>query len=175
MSKKGFTHESTKNETKEWYTPKYIFDALGCKFDLDPCSPGKEVVPWIPAERHLTLQDDGLNAKWEYNEFVWLNPPYGSDTQKWMKRLAAHDYGIALVFSRLDTKWAQECIPSASAVLFLAGRVHFVPSWDAKDYAEGNMKPLSGCGAGSMLVGYGSYAKTILKESKLGMLMVLDG
>jgi hypothetical protein len=25
--------------TAEWYTPPYIFDALGCRFDLDPASP----------------------------------------------------------------------------------------------------------------------------------------
>ena len=24
MMKKGFTHESTYNESKEWYTPKYL-------------------------------------------------------------------------------------------------------------------------------------------------------
>ena len=36
----GFTHESTYNESKEWYTPRRIFDALGLEFDLDPCSPG---------------------------------------------------------------------------------------------------------------------------------------
>ena len=23
-------------KSDEWYTPKYIFDALGCRFDLDP-------------------------------------------------------------------------------------------------------------------------------------------
>ena len=26
-------------ETDEWYTPKYIFDALGVEFDLDVASP----------------------------------------------------------------------------------------------------------------------------------------
>ena len=26
--------------SQEWYTPPYIFDALGCRFDLDPASPG---------------------------------------------------------------------------------------------------------------------------------------
>jgi hypothetical protein len=50
---KGFAHESTANESKEWYTPKYIFDALGQQFDMDVCSPGADVVPWIPAEKQL--------------------------------------------------------------------------------------------------------------------------
>lgn len=30
--------ERVKNSTDEWYTPKYIIDALG-EFDTDPCSP----------------------------------------------------------------------------------------------------------------------------------------
>jgi len=41
-----------KSQTVEWYTPPSIFEALGLSFDLDPCSPGKEVVPWIPARTH---------------------------------------------------------------------------------------------------------------------------
>ncbi len=78
MIKKGFTHESTYNESKEWYTPKYIFDALGLEFDLDPASPGVDIVPWIPARYHLTCLDNGLITPWKGK--VWLNPPYGMDT-----------------------------------------------------------------------------------------------
>jgi len=36
----GFTHESARNESVDWYTPPELFDALGLTFDLDPCSPG---------------------------------------------------------------------------------------------------------------------------------------
>jgi hypothetical protein len=48
----------------EYYTNEYVFEALGCRFDLDPASPGKDVVPWIPADRHLTIVDDGLTQDW---------------------------------------------------------------------------------------------------------------
>lgn len=27
-------------ENDEWYTPEWLFEALGVQFDLDPCSPG---------------------------------------------------------------------------------------------------------------------------------------
>ncbi len=47
---KGFTHESTYNESKEWYTPRYIFEDIGIEFDMDVASPGKDIVPWIPAK-----------------------------------------------------------------------------------------------------------------------------
>lgn len=33
-----------KSGTVEWYTPPYIIDALGGKFDLDPCAPKKRLV-----------------------------------------------------------------------------------------------------------------------------------
>src|SRR4051812_48699889 len=50
-----YYHKANEEEaTCEWYIPKYIFDLLGCTFDLDPASPGKHIVPWIPADNHYT-------------------------------------------------------------------------------------------------------------------------
>ena len=167
MSTKGFTHESTHNESKEWYTPKYIFDALGLTFDLDPCSPGANIVPWIPARQHLTIADNGRNAPWRGS--VWMNPPYGSDTPKWMEHLAAHGNGIALVFSRTDVKWFHSYVPKADAICFIRGRVQFVKASVASQYAKGRYVPCGGCGAGSMLVAYGSEMAGALFNSKLGL------
>lgn len=167
MSTKGFTHESTYNESKEWYTPKYIFDALGLTFDLDPCSPGIDVVPWVPARQHITPAENGRNAPWHGS--VWMNPPYGSDTPKWMEHLAVHGNGIALVFSRTDTQWFHRYIPKADAICFIKGRVQFVPADKAWDYSMGTYKPVGGCGAGSMLVAYGAANAGALLRSNLGL------
>lgn len=141
---RGFTHESTYNESKEWYTPRYIFDALGLEFDLDPASPGKNIVPWIPSDRHLTVLDDGLVHKWDGK--VWLNPPYGTDTPKWLKRLCEHRNGMALVFSRTDTEWFHKYATQADAICFLRGRIRFI-----KASGESGGTP----GAGSMLLAWG--------------------
>lgn len=168
--KKGFTHESTYNESKEWYTPREIFEGMGVEFDLDPCSPGADLVPWIPAKKHLTIFEDGLAAKWE--GFAFVNPPYGSDTPDWMRRLQAHNNGIALIFSRLDTTWAHKYLPSCSAICFIKGRVQFVATSEAKLYADRLTKPKGGCGAGSMLVGYGEKAKDVLLNCNLGLVML---
>jgi len=167
MSTKGFTHESTNNESKEWYTPKYIFDALGLTFDLDPCSPGATIVPWVPARRHITIAENGRNAPWHGS--VWMNPPYGSDTPKWMEHLAVHGNGIALVFSRTDVKWFHSYIPKADAICFIKGRVQFVRASEAWEYSLGTCKPCGGCGAGSMLAAYGPEMATALFKSKLGL------
>jgi hypothetical protein len=164
---KGFTHESTYNESKEWYTPRKIFDALGLEFDLDPCSPGANVVPWIPAAQHFTCQDDGLVKRWTGR--VWLNPPYGSDTPKWMCRLAEHGDGIALVFARCDTQWFHDYGVRADAICFIKGRIQFVKAQDAVAYAEGRQNPKDSCGAGSMLLAFGNDNAEALYRSGLGL------
>jgi len=171
---KGFTHESTYNESKEWYTPKEIFTAMGLHFDLDPCSPGKNIVSWIPADIHYTIQNDGLTLPWIGN--VFMNPPYGSDTPKWFKRLAEHGQGIGLVFARTDTKWFHTYAPMANAICFINGRVQFIPGGKDKNntlfadsYTAGIYQPKGGCGSASMLVAFGQKNVQTLLNSNLGL------
>ena len=163
---KGFTHESTYNESQEWYTPRYIFEALGIKFDLDPCGAGM-VQTWVPAINYYTHLDDGLQRNWYGN--VWMNPPYGSDTPLWMNKLKEHGQGIALVFSRCDTKWFHEVAPFADAICFIKGRVKFVPAQFAQAYADKLYEPKGGCGAGSMLIAFGVNNAEILHNARLGL------
>ncbi len=172
--KKGFTHESTYNESKEWYTPAYIFDALGVEFDLDPCSPGAKIVPWIPAKRHLAVEDNGRMAHWEGS--IWLNPPYGQDTPEWMNHLCTIyevgvGCGIALVFCRSDTRWFHKYVPKADAVCFIKGRVQFIPADYANEYVLSDYRPYKGggCGAASMLIAYGVEMAEALFNSGLGL------
>lgn len=157
----GFTHESTYNESVEWYTPPLIFDALGVTFDLDPCSPLAGPIPWIPAKRHLTIADDGLNSEWGGG--VWMNPPYGKHTAAWMARLAEHGNGIGLVFARTDTAWFHDVVERASVVLFIRKRLRFIPANKEQDGG--------GAGAGSMLVAFGELYGQALRRSGLGVPM----
>jgi DNA N-6-adenine-methyltransferase Dam len=153
---KGFTHESTYNESVEWYTPPEIFKALGVKFDLDPCSPpgGLE---WVPAKKIISLPDNGLELPWE--GLVWMNPPYGANTGKWMKKFIEHGNGIALVFSRTDTNWFHEYAVKADALCFIRHRIRFL-----RPDGEIGGTP----GAGSLLVGCGTTASVTLTNSNLG-------
>ena len=75
------------------YTPPELFAELRCTFDLDVCAP-KGGIPWIPAARHYSVQDDGLAQPWEGR--VWMNPPY-SKPQPWIDRFIQHENGIALL------------------------------------------------------------------------------
>lgn len=92
------SHQSAKMKNDEWLTPPEIIGALG-EFDLDPCAP--VIRPWDTAYIHYTIQDDGLSKKWQGR--VWCNPPFGREAVKWMRRMAEHGNGIALIPARTET------------------------------------------------------------------------
>lgn len=142
----------------EWLTPKYITDALG-PFDIDPCSP--VVRPWDTASLHYNKDNDGYTKKWD--GFVWMNPPYGKETSKWMNKLKEHSNGIALIFVRTETKCFFDNVwGKANAILFIKGRISFC-------YVDGSVAGTSG--APSCLVAYGDLAvhrlETALGEGKI--------
>lgn len=118
----GGHHRASQGYSEDWLTPPELLSRLG-SFDLDPCTP--PVMPWSTAMNRFTPEDDGLSQRWPSGR-VWLNPPYGRATGRWLRRLAAHGDGIALVFARTETRmffrhvWSQ-----ADALLFLKGRVSF--------------------------------------------------
>lgn len=138
------SHHSARAETDVWLTPPHIIAALGA-FDLDPCSCVDQ--PWRTAEKQYTIFDDGLTQPWHGR--VWLNPPYGAATGKWLARLAAHGNGIALVFARTETRaWFDHVWPHASAVRFIQGRLNF-------HFPNGTRSPTNS-GAPSALIAYGT-------------------
>lgn len=151
---KAWSHERTEGKC-EWLTPPEIIHALG-KFDLDPCAPIRR--PWPTAKHHYTLLEDGLVQPWFGR--VWLNPPYGRETARWMARLAKHGNGIALIFARTETRlffdhvWSQ-----AGAVLFLRGRLTF--------HNGDGTKPGNSGGAPSCLVAFGKNNVAALSASGL--------
>ena len=173
----GLTHESTRNKTVEWYTPKYIFDAIDLQFDLDPCSPGKDIVPWVPAKECYAIANgqDGLMLPWAGN--VWMNPPYGKHTPVWLERLALHGTGIALLFSRTDAKWFHDFVSIADAICFVKGRTQFIHEKNAAIYASGDYKPnvMGRPGAGSMLIAYGKQNAIALRSCNLGLTLNIEG
>ena len=153
--RQGFLHGFRSAEAKdEWLTPPEIVRALGT-FDLDPCSPVNR--PWPTALRHLTVEDDGLMQDW--NGRVGLNPPYGDETGLWLRRLANHGNGVALVFARTETGWFFDAVwHLANAVFFFKGRVAFY-------HVTGEQG--DSAGAPSVLVAYGADNVRALRSSGL--------
>ena len=118
----GFAHDrDVVNGKDEWLTPPELIKALG-EFDLDPCAP--IIRPWDTAKNHYSIKDNGLTKEWVGR--VWCNPPYGSETGKWLARCAEHKNATALIFARTETRQFFENIwGKATAVAFLKGRISF--------------------------------------------------
>jgi hypothetical protein len=111
--------------SEEWYTPSAVFEALGCRFDLDVASPGADVVPWIPADHHFTAADNGLEREWF--GFVWCNGPYGRGTlPQWLRKFREHANGIALVVDRTSTGWWQDLCGHADLILQVNKKIDFL-------------------------------------------------
>ncbi len=91
-----------------------------------------------------------------------MNPPYGSATKKWMRRLVGHGDGIALVFARVETQWFHETVwQAADAVMFFKGRIQFLTP-------SGEIPKSGNAPAPSCLVAYGSHNADVLQQSELG-------
>ena len=112
----GKHEKPNQGATDIWLTPLNIINTLG-PFDLDPCGESHH-----PTANTIYTQG-GLEREWFGR--VWLNPPY-SAVETWLNKLIEHGNGIALVFARLDTKWAQAIIPHTSSVFFPKGRLCFL-------------------------------------------------
>lgn len=149
------SHHSAVMLKDEWLTPPDIIKALG-EFTLDPCAP--IVRPWNTAKKHYTIEDNGLKQPWEGR--VWCNPPYGSETEKWLKRLAHHGNGMALIFARTETKmFFDQVWNKADALLFIEGRLHFHHVDGSR--AKGNS------GAPSVIVAYGKDNAELLANAPI--------
>ena len=116
------------SKTDEWKTPREVIERILRAFpviDLDPCAE-QAAVKNVPAKRHLTIADDGLEYGWRGR--VFANPPY-SRVQDFADKVAMEaeniDEAIILVPARTETKWWRT-IP-ATHVCFFHGRLKFVP------------------------------------------------
>ena len=145
------SHESSRMISDEWLTPPEILKALG-EFDLDPCAP--VIRPWNMAKNHYTdlgLMRPGFGR-------VWCNPPYGLISKEWLKKLADHGNGIALIFARTETEmFFSQVWERADALLFIRGRLSFY-------YVDGTKAKWTG-GAPSVLIAYGKDNVLALSNS----------
>ncbi len=95
---------------------------------------------------------------------VWMNPPYGRETDAWLEKLSKHRLGTALIFARTETAtWTRWVWPHADSILFLEGRLWF----HKPDGKRGD----SNAGGPSALIAY-SHAETchLLDALDLGLL-----
>ena len=139
-------HHSGGFTTETWLTPPHVLAALGT-FDLDPCA-APSPRPWATALRHIELPQDGLAEPWIGR--VWMNPPYGRETARWLARLADHGQGTALVFARTETAmFFSEVWGKADAILFLLGsEIDYETTRLASRFVFRNPNETDACGCG---------------------------
>lgn len=118
-----FGAPQTQLTSDDYYTPAWVFDRMGLEFDLDVCAPPGGI-PWIPAKRYYTMEDDGLAQEWTGR--VWMNPPY-SDAEPWVDRFIAHGNGVCLL-PVVKSFWRIKLWETADAIgdLSTVDRIKFV-------------------------------------------------
>lgn len=117
----------TAGASDEWYTPAYIFEALGCTFDMDVAAPlwPKETGHKTHVPAKVFVAYESLSTNW--SGFVWMNSPFGgrNGLTPWLDKFFAHGNGIALTPDRTSAPWWQDAARKADSVLFIAGKVKF--------------------------------------------------
>lgn len=99
----------------DWQTPKEVYQKLDeeFNFNFDPCPPNPTF--------------DGLEIYWRERNFV--NPPYGNEIGKWLKKGYEESLkGKLVVFlipSRTDTRWWHDFVMKAAEIRFIKGRLKF--------------------------------------------------
>lgn len=109
-------------KSDEWYTPRYIFDALGVTFDMDVAAP-KEGPRHVPMKNWIS--SDSLQSPWV--GFIWMNPPFGGRNalEPWLEKFFAHGNGVALTPDRTSAPWWQDASSRADAILMMRGKPKF--------------------------------------------------
>jgi len=114
------------SNTDNWATPNNLFEVLDKEFNfnLDPCADDLN----HKCSRYYTKEIDGLSREWGGDDRIFMNPPYGKEIKKWVKKAYESSKNgalvVALLPARTDTKWFSYCM-KASEIRFIEGRVKF--------------------------------------------------
>lgn len=115
------------SKSNEWTTPQHLFDELNQEFNftLDPCATEENA----KCSKHFTIEDDGLSKDWS-NDVVFMNPPYGREIKKWIKKAYEESLNgatvVCLIPARTDTTyWHDYIFGKALDIRFLKGRLKF--------------------------------------------------
>jgi site-specific DNA-methyltransferase (adenine-specific) len=129
------------SESVEWETPQGLYRVLDDQFcfDLDAAasSSNTKCAAWFDQEDDALAQDWCSPTSWHSSEAispaewrsVWLNPPYGRELKKWLKKAYWESRRgltvVVLVMSCTETTWWWEYVARATQVRFLPGRLKF--------------------------------------------------
>ena len=113
------------SNTCEWETPQWLFDYFNkiFQFDLDVCATRLNK----KCGCYFNKEQDSLKQEWYKRN--WMNPPYGREIVKWVKK--AYDESlkgnliVCLLPARPDTRWWHDYVMKADIIHFVKGRLKF--------------------------------------------------
>lgn len=111
------------SNTDERYTPFEVFQKLDkeFRFTLDPCCTYENK----KCAKYYTKQDDWLSKSWDW-EVVFMNPPYGREIWKRVKKASdTNGVVVCLLPARTDTKWFHDYIYKKAEIRFIKWRLKF--------------------------------------------------
>jgi phage N-6-adenine-methyltransferase len=112
------------SETDLWATPQDFFDRINAEFgfSLDVCATPNNA----KCSCYFTVEDDGLAQEWAGT--CWMNPPYGREIDKWMRKAWESSLEgatvVCLVPARTDTRWWHD-YAMRGEIRFIKGRLKF--------------------------------------------------
>jgi len=119
------------SERMDWETPQAFFDMLDAEFHfgLDAAASKHNA----KCKHYHTAAINGLHHGWGGYGTVWLNPPYGREIGKWIKRAYTQSQHqdmcypvVCLIPARTDTTYWHDYVMRAGEIRFIKGRLHFV-------------------------------------------------
>lgn len=109
----------------EYYTPGWIFEKLELEFEVDVAAPVGGI-PWIPALKSYSKEDDGLAQDWSGR--VFMNPPF-SQSKPWVEKFIEHRNGIALLPAS-KAKWFKLICDEIDGMVWLPSTMKFVYNFE---------------------------------------------
>ena len=114
-------------QTMDWSTPQDFFNELKKEFNftLDPCATHEN----HKCDKYFTLEDNGLHQDWSGNT-VFMNPPYGNETGKWVEKAFKESKKgstvVCIIAATTEASyWHDLIIPYATQIRFIRGKLEF--------------------------------------------------
>ena len=112
------------SSTDNWSTPKKLFDELNKEFNFttDVCASLENA----KCKNFFNKEKDGLKQEW--TGVCWMNPPYGREIGKWLKKAYESSINgatvVCLIPARTDTAWWHDYVMKGK-IRFIRGRLKF--------------------------------------------------
>lgn len=113
------------SNTDLWSTPQDFYEKLKQEFDfqVDVCALPENA----KCDKYFTPDEDGLQQEW--SGICWMNPPYGRQINRWVKKAYESHLNngatvVCLLPARTDTRWWHDYCMKGE-IRFVKGRLKF--------------------------------------------------